>query len=142
MSAERCEFRKKECCHALLRIAVENEANLEDVERLMTLHFPHAKESTEDHPVLHQACGQHYRGATLILYVAWNSPDWRPLFADVKYLDKYRRCAYSRLKLYLFDKALKQMRKGDPDVTTLRDDICDYAQDKLRRDRSPERKKT
>lgn len=86
----------------------------------MQLHLPNAKLIHAGHPILHQACHQGYRSASLILWVAWNDPEWKPLFTDPEYTDKYGKVAAQRIKSDDDSFAISRMKPGDPNIRDLR----------------------
>lgn len=131
------------------------------VEELMQLLLPDDKTTKRlEHssPLLYDALHQEYRGASLILYFAWNSPGWKALFTDEAYLankpefddDKdqgdYRGVPISvRSYTITEERVARHMLPGDPDVKNLRQAIHSYCEKHLKtrisriRDRSPQR---
>lgn len=119
----------------------QGEVELSRIQKLMEAHLHFAKKYRKDHPVLHEACQQPYRGATLILWVAWNSPEWRKLFYDKEYRDRYGGAPITRIGKNRVELGQKHTLEGDPDLTKLIEDILssDSEKHKVKRDKSPQR---
>lgn len=101
----------------------DNDSNIAEIREWMEEHLKNVKSLRLPHPVLHEAAHQRaYRGAGLILWVAWNDERWRPFFNDPTYLDKYGKRAWQRLNITTPGVEVTQL-PGDPDFLEVRHHI-------------------